>query len=497
MRSRPIALSFMGAITLALAGCGSSDSGPLNVALIDSDAQIYASGLRLSDGAQLVRAATGAGLVRIDAQGEIAPALADRWIVADDGRSYIFRLRDGDWPDGTDLTGESARDSLQRVMRELRGTSLGLDLAQVAQVRAMAGRVVEIRLTSPMPDFLRLVAQPEMALSHGDLASGPMVLKRARTGAQAGQTVDELTFKPPEARGLPEQEQWQDHVRPIALEALDVKRALAAFEDGSVDVVLGGRIGGWPLADPGPLSRGTRRLDPAIGLFGLQVRHERGFLARVENREALAMAIDRTALLAPFNIGGWLPTTRIVPIALAGESASERWDGIDIGRLQAEAKARVAAWTAGPEANGALVLTIDLANEPGNAVLFNELARQLAGIGVTLKRAKSLREADLALVDRVARYPAPQWFLNQFNCGLRRGACLAGADTELRHSITAPLEQERADSLARAEAMLTAANIYIPLAMPLRWSLVRGDVDGFAANAWAWHPLPDMAMVAQ
>jgi oligopeptide transport system substrate-binding protein len=43
--------------------------------------------------------------------------------------------------------------------------------------------------------------------------------------------------------------------------------------------------------------------------------------------------------------------------------------------------------------------------------------------------------------------------------------------------------------------MLTAANIYIPLAMPLRWSLVRGDVPGYFPNAWAWHPLPDMATI--
>ena len=48
---------------------------------------------------------------------------------------------------------------------------------------------------------------------------------------------------------------------------------------------------------------------------------------------------------------------------------------------------------------------------------------------------------------------------------------------------------------AHAEALLTAANIYIPIGAPLRWSMVRGAVDGFAANAWAWHPLPDMATI--
>lgn len=485
-------LCAMAAASLALTGCGRSD-GPLAVAFIDSEQQVFAGGLRLSYGGQIVRAATGAGLVTLNAQGEVVPSLADRWIVADDGRSYIFRLRDGDWPGGADLTGESARDSLRGVLRELRGTSLGLDLAAVSEVRAMAGRVVEIRLTQPMPDFLRLLAQPELTLSHRGFPSGPMLLERSDGEEGTGDAV--LSFRPPEARGLPADEHWQARVRPIAVSALDPEAALAAFENAEVDVVLGGRLGVWPLADPGPLSRGTRRIDPAIGLFGLLVRREDGFLSRTENREALAMAIDRPALLSPFNIGGWLPTTRIVPGPLAGEGVTERWEGIEIGRLRGEARRRVQTWSAG--AGEGPVVTVGLSDQPGNAALFNELARQWAEIGVTLRRAGEGQEPDLVLIDSVARYAASLWFLNQFNCTLRRGMCSAEADAEVRLALEAPDLQARADSLARAEAMLTAANIYIPLAMPLRWSLVRGNVEGYFANQWAWHPLPDMAIISR
>src|SRR4029079_8755276 len=96
---------------LALAGCGRND-GAVQVAFIDTPAQLFGGGLRLSPGAQHVRAATGAGLVALDADGGVIPALADRWIVTDDGRSFIFRLRDGTWPDGRELTAESARAAL-------------------------------------------------------------------------------------------------------------------------------------------------------------------------------------------------------------------------------------------------------------------------------------------------------------------------------------------------------------------------------------------------
>src|SRR5687768_13987579 len=165
-------------IASALAGCWRSDEGAVEVAFIDTPEGLFANGLRLSLGAQHLRAATGTGLVALDAQGDVIPALADRWIVTDDGRSFIFRLRDGAWPDGRELTAESARTALSETIRALRGTSLGLDLAPIEEVRAMAGRVVEIRLSAPVPTLLQLLAQPELALVRGVGGSGDMLLDR-------------------------------------------------------------------------------------------------------------------------------------------------------------------------------------------------------------------------------------------------------------------------------------------------------------------------------
>jgi ABC-type transport system substrate-binding protein len=450
--------------------------------------------LRLSAGARVVRAATGAGLVALDAQGEIKPALADRWIVTDDGKSDIVRLREGTWPDGAELTGESARAALRQVIRELRGTSLGLDLGPVDEVRTMAGRVIEIDLKAPMPDFLRLLAQPELALSHRGFPAGPMVMHKSADRRGNG---TELTFRPPEMRGLPQQDGWQKRVRTVGLEPLATKKALAAFDQGDVDVVLGGTIASWPLAQPGPLSLGNVRLDNAVGLFGLQVTRERGFLATAANREALAMAIDRTELLAPFKIGGWVPSTRIVPAALAGATATERWEGSSIEQLRAAAASRVAAWRAGAGKGKPPGVTVALADQPGYVMLYNALAAQLAQVGITLQRVAEDKPADLVLVDRIARYAAPRWFLNQFNCSLGRGLCNSAADAQVVAALAAADPQDRLDNLSRAEAMMTAANIYIPIAAPLRWSMVRGNVTGFAPNPWAWHPLPDMATITK
>ncbi|MGC1269005.1 MAG: ABC transporter substrate-binding protein, partial [Croceibacterium sp.] len=108
---------------MTLAACGRSDDGPLDVVFIDSPTALQADGVRLSAGAQHLRGAIGAGLVSLDEKGEPVPALADRWIVTDDGLSYIFRLREGGWANGQPLTAESARAELRKALDRLRGTS--------------------------------------------------------------------------------------------------------------------------------------------------------------------------------------------------------------------------------------------------------------------------------------------------------------------------------------------------------------------------------------
>ena len=478
-------------LVLLVAACGRGNEGALQIAFIGEKNDPFETGVRLSAGGQLVRAATAEGLVGLDAQGRVIPALADRWIVTDGGKSYIFRLRDGKWRDGSDLTGESARSALRRTISNLSGTSLGLDLAAVEDVRAMAGRVVEIRLTGPMPEFLQLLAQPELGLTHSRAGAGPMSLKREKDTAV-------LSMLAPEDRGLPQVAHWHDQVRTLRVRGLPAATAIKLFDDGELDVVLNGRIQALPMVDTGPLSRGTVRLDPAIGLFGLQVRHARGFLADASDREAIAMAIDREGLIDPFNVGGWTPTTRLVAPGLDGDPGTigERWQKMGLGQRRAVAAQRVAAWP-GTKVGQPVEMSIDLPDGPGGDILFSRLSQDLKAIGIVLRRSKKGEEADLVLVDRVARYAGPRWFLDQFNCGLRLGVCSSAADQLVAESVAAQDPEQSAALLTRAEQELTKLNGYIPFGAPVRFSLVRAGVDGFAVNQWVFHPLPQMAAIAR
>jgi ABC-type transport system substrate-binding protein len=346
----------------------------------------------------------------------------------------------------------------------------------------MTGRVIEIRLKSPMPQLLQVLAQPELGLRRNGAGTGPM--EQHEEGE-----VRVLSPLPPEQRGLPRDEEWRQSVRNVRLRVLAPRQAVAEFDDGKVDLVLGGTLANLPLADVGALSRGTVRLDAALGLFGLQVHRARGVLGDAALREAVAMAIDRESLMAPFNIGGWEATTRIVPPGLLEDigTQGERWQDMSFEERQAAARRRVAGWRA--NAGEVPKVTIALPPGPGSNRLFGELAGDLSAVGITLERVDKAQRADLVLVDRIARYGGARWFLNQFNCKLADGPCSVEADARVEESLTATDPLANAALLSEAEAELASANIYIPIGAPIRWSLVRGGVDGFVENRWNLHPL--------
>jgi ABC-type oligopeptide transport system substrate-binding subunit len=470
---------------MLLASCGPSNgSGPIKVAIIGTPQSLFQQGVRLSPAAQHVRAATFEGLVALDPGGQVVPAIAERWIVTDDGLSYIFRLRDSTWPDGEEISARDIRRLLRESIARLRGTSLGLDLAKVAEIRAMTGRVVEVRLAGPMPDFLRLLAQPELGFVKSGAGAGPMVLSRDEDGP-----IARLSALPPEARGLPAREDWEALARPIQVEARSAGAAVEAFSRGDVDLVLGGSIIDFPLAEAGPLSRGTIQVDPAMGLLGLVIRDESGLLSDPARREALSMAIDRAALIQPFGIGGWQASTWIVPQGAFSEPRypQQRWQDLSMEQRRETAAARIRAWTAqsGAEAR----LKIGLPDGPGSDLLFRQLARAWAGIGVAIERVAPGKGAQIELRDNVARYSSPRWYLNQFNCSLKAGLCSPEADALVRQSLAERDLAVRERLLAEAHAALIAREVYIPLGAPVRWSLVRGSISNYLANQWGLHPL--------
>lgn len=482
-------LSLVAALT-ALGACNGDADRPVRVLAIGDKSATYAAGARLPLAAQLLRSATAEGLVGFDEEGRVIPALANRWIVQDDGLSYIFRLRDGAWADGQAITAESARAALAQAIAAQRNTALGLDLAPIAEVRTMAGRVIEIRLSQQMPDLLHLLAQPELGLLREGRGAGPMRLLEATR--KEGIAV--LRPIPPEDRGSAQDERWVQRVRRLQLGALPAGLAIAMFNSGDADVLLGGRIEDFPRLGAEGVPGGAIRLDPVAGLFGLAVVRAEGFLSRPENREALAMALDRESLAGAFNLGGWIATTRVVNPGLAGDDGTvgERWFDRSLDERRALAATRVAQWR---QAEGnPPPLRIAVPAGPGGDLLFERFAADFAAIGLDSRKVGLSAASDLRLVDAVARYARAAWFLNQLSCAAMRGLCSSTADRLAERARDAEDPAIRAGLLSEAEAELTKTNGFLPLGVPIRWSLVGGGATGIAPNRWNAHPLMPMAI---
>ncbi|MEO1047609.1 MAG: ABC transporter substrate-binding protein [Pseudomonadota bacterium] len=278
--------------------------------------------------------------------------------------------------------------------------------------------------------------------------------------------------------------------RPLSVRAAPSTVAIEAFAQGEVDLLLNGNLASFPEIQLGPLSRGNIQVDPARGLMGLVFRSDSGVLADPGRREALSMAIDRAGLIAPFGLGGWQPTTWIVPTTLLedAELGETRWDSLTLEERREIARSRIESWRT-ETGEDEVVLRVGLPPGPGSDLLFQGLSDAWAGIGVRAIQVRPGAGAELEWRDRLARYSSPRWYLNQFNCELEIGLCSEAVDQAVRASLFVSDPEEKQRLLREAHANLVAQEVFIPLGAPVRWSLVRGSIANYAPNDWGLHPL--------
>ncbi len=456
-------------LALALTGCDRpADVGPVVVSAITGETAPGAADLSI----RLLADATEQGLVRFDAAGQIEPGLAERWIVMDDGTSYIFRLRAARWTDGSTVTAAQVAAALTRRLNA-RANPLRPFLTAVDRVVAMTPQVLEVRLNRQRPDLLKLFAQPEMAVVRPRIGgTGPMRLVEEKPSALLRPAIDPARAEP----DAPRQARPEEDVRLIAERAA---LAVVRFANRRSDLVTGGGFDTWPLLGPAGVRPADIRLDPAVGLFGLAVVSRDGFLADAANRSAVSQALDRTAITAALT-PGWEAVDRILPEPLdsAAPPIVPAWSLLTLDQRRAAARERVGA------VEGPVRLRLAMPGGPGATILYGRLAASLLAVGITPERVAWSAPAELRLVDEVAPYDSARWYLATAcrPCGPEATAALAAARD-------APDMAARGREIAVADRLLDADAAFIPIARPLRWSLVSLRLGQWRANARAWHPL--------
>jgi len=421
--------------------------------------------------------AVAQGLVALDASGRIEPGLAQRWIVSDDGLSYIFRLRPAEWKADRPVTADDLAKILRAAVNPGGANRFAPYFSAVDEIVAVTPEILEVRLSRPRPHFLDLLTQPETGFLLRKQGTGPYRIAGESHGAIALEPIVDPRF--------PEERQAK---YPVALRGERAARALARYSNGQVDLVLGGTFADLAVVRALDPPATQIRFDPARGLFGLAVTSEEGFLASAENRSAIAMAIDRDALVAAFGVPGWRPIVSIIPdrLEMPAGPARPEWTALPPAERVALARARVAAWrgnnTEFPR------LRIALPDGPGGRLLFTRIALDLGRIGIIAQRVPADGPADLRLIDTVAPNDSATWYLTRLSCEIGL-PCGETGQAALAASRAAPTLAERAARLAEADAAYAVNTPFIPLATPLRWSLVRPSLRGFRTNNRAAHPL--------
>jgi len=95
------------------------------------------------------------GLVELDQDGEIVPALAKSWTISDDRKTYTFELVEGaTFTNGEPFTAEDAKFSIERVMSDDWTISIKTAMDVVDTVEATSPTELVVTLKQPSNDWL-------------------------------------------------------------------------------------------------------------------------------------------------------------------------------------------------------------------------------------------------------------------------------------------------------------------------------------------------------
>jgi oligopeptide transport system substrate-binding protein len=116
------------------------------------------------------------GLVKVEGDGTIAPAIAESWEVSKDGIGYTFNIReDAFWSDGSEIVAEDFVDFFSEILARDAENEYDYQLTSIygvsdyrkqkssfkeVAVRALDKKQLQIRLNNQNPDLLKILAQP-------------------------------------------------------------------------------------------------------------------------------------------------------------------------------------------------------------------------------------------------------------------------------------------------------------------------------------------------
>lgn len=344
-----------------------------------------------------------ARLLRRDAEGRLAPGLAESWEVSDDGLTYTFDLRDAKFSDGTEIEADDVVFSLDRVAHDEQ-SAYPAAYAAIEEIAALNDDTVRITLkhpTAPLLSYMEIFnagivskddveSRGEDAFSGDPVTSGPYMVESWKPN-------DRLTLK---ANPNYWREGYPKTARADLIEVADANARTSMILAGEVDAV---RSVPWAqIAEVDGSDVADVPLDPSTTIFVGLLNHGRAPFDDVRVRQAAAMALDREAMADAVTLGHAPVANSTLPAALTYYAEDLQGPPYD------PAKARALLEEAGA-AGKEIVLLI----AAGNEQLATLLEAQWTAVGFKVK----VERVDSGLWwDRLINgdYDAtPNWWYNE------------------------------------------------------------------------------------
>lgn len=433
------------------------------------------------------------------------------------GTRYTFRLRTNlKWSDGSAITSE---DFVYSWLRAMDPKTLGsysywltdyivgakeyaaapsLELAKKVGVQSLDPRTLQVDLTAPVPFFLYLLADPIFAPvkksvieAHGDrwtrpeniVVNGPYTLKEWKVNEKI------VLQKNPhywDARSVKIESV-------VALPVSDKQTAMNMFLQGQVD--WSGHNGAPNGAVPSLRGKEHFRNFPAFVTYFYRLNTTRGPLKDKRVRQALALAVDRQALVEKITRGGEVAALSLVP-PNTGKYKSPT--GVVTGDFEKDLQLakKLLAEAGYPEGKGFPVLKIQYDTKEIHqkvAMALKEQWRKNLGVNVEafnqewkvyLKEQKAMNY-DISRSGWSGDYPDPASFLELFASS--SGNNHTGyADPDYDRLFAESSREMNADKrmalLRDVETKLLQDLPIIPLFYYANFSFIRPEVQGFSQN---------------
>ncbi len=342
-----------------------------------------------------------AGLTRIMPDGTVAPDLAQRWDISEDGKQYTFHLRrDLRWHDGEPLTSADVAFTLRQLLDPgFRGDPLLADAWLGVIVATPDADTIEFTLKQPYAPFLARNTTLGILPFHllGELSAEALFessfnLEPVGAGPYV---LSELSSREATLSANPRYHLERPAIATIKLRFFsDYPGALRALQSGELNGLMVREVASARQLSELRQMRGMRMEEVQRGAYAvLLLNNERVPFDDERVREAISRGVDRKLLAEKVYSGAATPSASVV--APGTWAYAQQYDSAGPDTTRARALLAEAGWQSAP-GTGILVkegsefrFTIRTDNDPTRIALANLIAGQLEAIGLRVTVAST------------------------------------------------------------------------------------------------------------